>query len=241
MPRMQQYWGVSLLIPLFVLAGCVYDPDDPCGEGLELKDSVCVCQPNHIPEEVGRCIPCGEFEQAFSDTCECIEGYLRNSEGVCVVSKQGKPCSATEPCDDTIFTYCHLLDGGNVGYCTTQGCSSNNDCLGKYTCETRVSPQYCMRPATGLGKACDGPDGCAQYEAWSCDYFFAHTCQVAACDLDDILDCPRGYACCSWPKLVGNTYLSAGGTRGIPTNYCYPESAINDNVDLGAECGAVNK
>jgi hypothetical protein len=148
------------------------------------------------------CAACGENEiTGATGACECTVGYGRTSpqEACAPLSPAlGKSCDTqSEPCTDTQFNYCHAASG-TQGYCTTQGCTTSDDCVGGYTCEVSASPTYCGQPATtpvGLGKPCKSDADCAGTEATYCDLFVTMGCLVQGCTMAPD-NCPSGYECC---------------------------------------------
>ncbi len=123
----------------------------------------------------------------------------------------GADCSVDEPCQDSSYPHCQLVDGTS-GYCTISDCTSTADCEGGYVCDLSASPSYCKRPPLGAGMPCTSNDDCAGTDATYCDIFVSMTCLVENCSLDPN-DCFEGSECCD---------LSA---FGIPQPLCLPTGA----------------
>ncbi len=200
-------------------AGCV------CKEGFGKTDPAAACVPCAPTEVTGptgacqcaagygrseptaACVACGENETTgATGACECMTGFGRTTpQDPCVrFTALGLECDTqANPCTDATFNYCHAASG-TQGYCTTQGCTSSDECLGGYTCSTAISPSYCHQPgsaAVGLGKACTSDADCAGTEATYCDLMLTHACLVQGCSLTAD-NCPTGYECCDMSALM---------------------------------------
>lgn len=190
------------------LPACIYDSDNPCGEGgFEAygDNQRCVCPEGAVMTPTG-CLECGEHEIATATSCVCETGYSRSAPGEpCEeAAGLGAECDPGSPeCEDA---YPHCEPAGDSGYCTTDGCSSSDDCEGGYACN---ADSVCERPPVGLGESCAGPDDCAGTEATFCDSFMTMTCQVQGCSLDPD-DCFEGYECCDLSMF------------GLPEPLCVP-------------------
>jgi len=76
---------------LALIAGCMVDDDDVCGENQVEKNGyfrACECTKTTVPSEDGRsCRPCGVNEHAQSGMCVCNDGFIRPDAGA--------PCTAS--------------------------------------------------------------------------------------------------------------------------------------------------
>jgi hypothetical protein len=194
------------------LPACVYDADNPCGEGgfeVDGDGELCVCPDDTVLTPEG-CLECGDHEVATASSCECEDGYARPSAGEpCeeVPSGLGAEC---DPADSMCpAEYDHCEPAGDAGYCTSADCTSSDDCEGGYACN---ADSICERPPVGLGASCSSPEDCAGTEATFCESVMTMTCQVEGCSLTSN-DCFEGYACCD---------LS---TFGVPSPLCLPTGA----------------
>jgi hypothetical protein len=186
-----------LIVQCVLLAqACVYDADDRCDEGQRVEGDFCVCLEGLVPAEVG-CAPCGDHETAVDGACACDEGYARGGEGACeeVSAELGQGCDPSDAsgCPDA-YPACQASEF-DVGYCTTEGCASDDDCEGGYLCDTRTRPSHCARPTIGLGDACETHEDCADKEATFCVTIMMGGCAIEGCSAPDV-GCPPGYACC---------------------------------------------
>jgi hypothetical protein len=201
--------GLSLGLAAYAVTGCIYDADKPCGDDYAVYgDGVrCVCPEGTAYTPAG-CVACGEHEVASASGCACEEGYSRPSaDAPCVPtpSDLGAECDPAAPACDPLFDHCE--PAGESGYCTTTGCTTNDDCSGGYACNAE---SVCQRPPVGLGQTCASADDCAGTEATFCESFMTHTCQVQGCQLDQN-DCFSGYECCDYSAF------------GLPQPLCVPE------------------
>jgi hypothetical protein len=188
--------GVGLGLAAYTVSGCLYDPDEPCGDEFSVYgDNVrCVCPEGTAYSPTG-CVACGEHEVASAAGCTCEDGYSRASaEEPCTETPSGlgAECDPNAPDCPAPYDHCEPTDG--AGYCTTTGCTTNDDCTGGYRCN---GSGVCQRPPLGLGQACASADDCAGTEATFCDNFMTHSCQVQGCRLD-ANDCFLGYECCDF-------------------------------------------
>ena len=212
--RRHRLWlGVVWLAALagLPLQGCLYDPDQPCDEGMVLYgDGLrCVCAEGLVYTPTG-CVACGDHEVATPGGCVCEDGYSKpTADAACqeTPSGLGVSCNPAAPACAPEYAHCEPSAGG--GYCTTAGCTSSDECEGGYACNAE---SICERPPLGLGQACETPDDCAGTEATFCDSFMTHSCQVQGCSLSSD-DCFSGFECCD---------LSA---FGLPEPLCVPEGA----------------
>jgi hypothetical protein len=201
--------GFSLGLVAYVLSGCLYDADHPCGDDFDVYgDGVrCVCPAGTAYSPAG-CVACGEHEVASDAGCTCAEGYSRPStDAPCALTPSGlgAECDPAAPACEALFDHCE--PAGEAGYCTTAGCTTNDECTGGYACNT---DGVCQRPPVGLGQACETAADCASTEATFCESFMTHTCQVQGCRLDEN-DCFSGYECCDYSAF------------GLPQPLCVPE------------------
>lgn len=192
----------------FSLGGCLYDSDQPCDAGMEVygDGERCVCPAGTVYTPLG-CEVCGDHEIATPTACVCEEGYARpTADAACVETPTGLGAACDPAASACPPAYDRCQPAGASGYCTTSGCTSNEDCEGGYACNADA---ICQRPPTGLGMSCTSPDDCAGMEATFCDTFVARSCQVQGCTLDPN-DCFSGFECCD---------LSA---FGLPQPLCIP-------------------
>lgn len=194
------------------VAGCLYDPDAPCGEDLEESEdgTRCVCPEGSVYTEDG-CVTCGEHEVASASGCVCEEGYVRPpSGGACEEGTPpgglGSECDPAAPACTEPYDHCEPASGS--GYCTS-GCETNDDCEGGYACNAE---SICQRPPLGMGMSCSGPEDCAGTEATYCDTFVSMTCLVQGCQVDPN-DCFGGFECCDLTAV------------GVPQPICIPAGA----------------
>jgi hypothetical protein len=193
-----RHWlfGVGLGVAAHAASGCLYDPDEPCGKELSVHgDNVrCVCPEGTAYSPTG-CVTCGEHEVASAAGCSCKDGYSRASaEAPCTETPSGLGAECDPDAPDCAAPYDHCEPTSGTGYCTTTGCTTNDDCTGGYACNAAA---VCQRPPIGLGQACASADDCAGTEATFCDSFMTHSCQVEGCRLDTN-DCFPGNECCDF-------------------------------------------
>lgn len=203
-------FGVAWLALLAPAApGCIYDPDQPCGENMEMSsDGIhCVCVAGTVYTPDG-CVTCGDHEVPTAAGCVCEDGYSKpTADAACVETPAGlgAACDPAAPACTAPYDHCEPASGS--GYCTTTGCTTSDECEGGYACNAEAT---CQRPPVGLGKGCETPDDCAGTEATFCDSFQTHSCQVQGCTLDPN-NCFVGFECCD---------LSA---FGLPQPLCVPQ------------------
>jgi hypothetical protein len=211
-PRRRHWLGVVCLGFLSqAVPGCLYDPDKPCGDGMDVygDNERCVCPPGAAYTATG-CVTCGAHEVASASGCACEDGYSRpTANAACVETPTdlGSACDPAAPDCPTPYDHCEPAADG--GYCTTAGCTTTEDCKGGYACN---ADSVCQRPPNGLGSSCTTPDDCAGTEATFCDTFMTHSCQVQGCAFDPD-SCFPGFECCD---------LSA---FGLPQPLCIPQGA----------------
>ena len=156
--RMRCLW--CLPIVLSVLAGCIVDGDDRCGQRqIELKGMYvgCVCEPGYVFSSDGsRCVKCGEHETVRDNACVCDEGYARaNSNAAC------------EPISDGAGP--NTAEDGAVPADTGEGtdCTTSADCEGLYAtyCVTLLPPSRCVIEGCASGeRICPGGTVCCSFE-----------------------------------------------------------------------------
>ena len=198
-----------------VAGACTFNPDDRCGphENIYGNNDVCVCEEGAALTASG-CVPCAEHEVPGADGCVCADGYSRPvANAACELAPValGAACSTDAPCADASYNHCQPAANGTA-YCTNTGCASSNDCSDGYGCDANASPTVCMRPPSGLGKACMSATDCADGEATYCESFMTHQCLVQDCTLSPD-NCFPGWVCMD---------LS---TFGLP-NLCVPPGAM---------------
>jgi hypothetical protein len=210
--RKNRHTRVGLLMLCF-FAGCSFDPDNRCSPGQLFNDEINVCYcPSGTVNVEGGCKACGANEKVSNQQCVCANGSLRVASGVCTISAPGlaEPCVPGQSaiCSNPAYPVCTASPAGG-GYCTSSGCTTDVNCPSGFTCATWATPSYCMRPATGLGKACVAQNDCASQEASYCETQVAKACLVSGCDLA-INNCQTGFVCCDVSSY------------GIATNLCAP-------------------
>ena len=172
---------------------------------------MCAAGSNTVSGDHG-CVACAEHEIAVNDACTCAAGYQVPSGGTaCVIVPKalGDSCASDAECTDATYDSCRL--NGDTGYCTSTGCTTNDDCAGGYACNVSGDPSFCQRPPVGQGMACTSSRDCAGTEAPYCLTIQANTCFVP-CSLTGN-DCFAGYQCCDLPKASANL---------IPKPLCLP-------------------
>lgn len=203
--------GTKLIVTLLLLlAGCMVD-DYACSEHQVLSEGqllTCQCEAGYVlgPEGYG-CVACPQNEVvSTTGKCECATGFTRNAmTGVCEViegSYAGRPCSASSPCGQPV-PYCALSE--SMPYCTTSGCTVNNDCPMDWQCHHDAGQSFCKTPPTGLGMTCTSSADCEGKEASHCERFVKHVCVVNNCH-DNPGICPSQSSCCDMrATLVGQS------------------------------------
>lgn len=190
--------------------GCLYDPDQPCSDGMEVygDKARCVCPAGSVYTATG-CVVCGVHEVAGPSSCDCEDGYSRPAAGeACALTPDGLGDACDPAAPDCPAPYDHCEPSSDSGYCTST-CETSDDCKGGYACN---EDSICQHPPTGLGTPCTTPDDCAGTEATFCDTVVAHSCQVQGCKLDPN-DCFSGYECCDLSSF------------GVPQPLCIPQGA----------------
>jgi hypothetical protein len=169
--------GAAPLLAVLSAVACV-DSDDRCGSQREFDAAeICVCKP-------------GTFDQ----------------NGVCVemappANGLGNACNESTPCDDPAFPECHMLEDGS-GYCTSNDCTSNDDCGKGFRCALEAAPAYCRAPPTGQGVACESDDDCKDFEATFCSVGNPAGVVCLVRDCVDDSGCSPGYACLDLGSFV---------------------------------------
>lgn len=187
---------LSFAAVLIWSGGCLVDTEKPCAENqveFEGDFSGCVCAPNSVatPDGAG-CTPCGVFEVVKGGQCECDTGYARIA-GACQPSALGSACSAEMPCAEP-YSFC-----ASGGYCTTSGCTGNQDCTAAYWCDSSGAESFCRQNPSGLGKTCTTSADCAGLEASRCAQ---GTCQVGGCAAAGAPACFSDFVCCDFTALA---------------------------------------
>jgi len=197
------------------MSACIYHADDVCSSG-EVQDpatDACVCAPNSVPVKrpitvlvpqprdptlISMCVPCGANEQVVGGACVCAQGFVKGRDG-CVVTNLGATCGSDQDCLDGDATHCQVGGGTTAGYCTTIGCTANQDCTGaNYACVMGASDRYCRRPPLNEGNDCaaQGLDPTCGAEAPVC--LLGH-CTFIGCATD--ADCSSARKCCDLSHL----------------------------------------
>lgn len=208
--RTHTSWGrrlATLLVSSAALAACIIDSGDPCGPNQVVTgehNELCVCAPGAVLVEA-RCVPCGEHEVPGAAGCVCDTGYQRAAPTdpcTAATSSMGFACDAgSAPCADPAYPRCEAVHG-TAGYCTKEGCTTDAECGGGYTCSSAQSPSFCEKLApTGEGEACAAAADCAGKEASLCDTFMTQTCLVQNCTTTPD-SCSKGRLCCPIPGFV---------------------------------------
>lgn len=210
--RDRRHANVGIFL-LCVFAGCGFDPDNRCSRDQLFNDEINVCYcPSGTISVDGACKACRANEKVSNQQCVCVEGSQRDANGGCTISEPGlaEPCVPGQPptCSNPAYPTCTASSAGG-GYCTSSGCTTNSNCPAGFTCATWASPSFCMRPATGLGKACVAQNDCVSQEASYCETQAAKACLVSGCDLA-INNCQTGFVCCDVSSY------------GIALNLCAP-------------------
>jgi hypothetical protein len=174
--------------------GCLFDPDDRCGESQAYDGTRCVCAEG-LSLVDGQCARCGEHAVGSAEGCACEAGYVRlTTDGPCEADAAlGRACTADADCTDTRYPSCRVEAGG--GYCTSSGCSTYADCVGDWACNTRETPSFCERPPSGLGTPCTSSADCSTFAASHCESVIAGTCLVNECSSDPD-KCHGDWVCC---------------------------------------------
>lgn len=206
----QPWLGLAWLgLTAHLMPGCLYDPDDPCSEGMEVygDNMRCVCPEGSAYTPQG-CVTCGEHEIASASGCSCEDGYSRPSaDAPCVETPSGLGAECDPAAPMCLAPYEHCEPASDSGYCTTDGCTTTDDCENGYACN---AGSVCQRPPLGQGMTCESADDCAGTEATFCELGLTHQCHVQGCQLEPN-DCFPGYACCDLSMF------------GVPELLCVPE------------------
>lgn len=211
----------TLALLVSASGGCIVD-DGRCSAhqvaDADFATSVnqCVCEDGYILSSKGYgCEPCGMHEEVVNGKCECEAGYARESDTAACEeirgSLAGTACSESQPCSDP-NPYCVATT--DAGFCTTRGCTRNDDCPANWRCETSESDSYCAMPPDRLGEACESSSDCSADGAAYCETLMAHVCLVKDCARHPA-QCPSASVCCD---------LSAF----IDTSLCLPKSTLVD-------------
>ena len=181
----------------------------------------CVCEAGYVlsPRGYG-CVPCGKNEEPKNDECVCKSGFTRASATAdceeVAGSVLGAECDAEKPCNDP-NPYC--AESEESPYCTTRGCTRNDDCPMDWRCGTAGDERFCQKPPPGFGMPCQSSADCAGTEATFCETLQTHMCIVSNC-AGHPSDCPSQSSCCDLTALIGtslcvtNAALSGGKCPG---------------------------
>lgn len=170
----------------------------------------CSCDPGYVLSPMGYgCVPCGANEEVKSDTCVCKAGFTRASDtGPCEAvmgSELGATCDAAQSCNGP-NPYCALSE--DTPYCTTQGCTRNDDCSADWRCDTSGAQSFCKKPPSGFGMHCEASADCAGNEAAFCETLNTHMCIVSNC-VGSPGGCPSQSVCCDLTTFVGTSLCVA--------------------------------
>jgi hypothetical protein len=200
--------------------GCVYDPDDRCGElQHEIDNDRCVCDAGYVPSDTG-CVPCGDHEVEKNGACECVPGFARPAEGATceeIPAELGIACDDSTPClEGGKYPLCHVTEDA-AGYCTST-CTDDGDCGGGYRCQADGEAGFCRRPPVGFGDDCDSDADCTG-EATFCETIQSHVCLVR-CSAGKTAGCFVGDVCCDYslfePVCVPATACTKNGGLEVP-------------------------
>jgi hypothetical protein len=205
--------GIVTLLGLVLASGCIFNPDERCGEN-QVYDQAslgCKCVPTAIASATG-CTPCGANEEPVAGKCSCKTGYKLGATGVCEVSQslQNTACTPGAACADAKYSRCAPGPAG-TGYCTNP-CTGAAGCeTAGWVCTTWEATPYCKRPPTGVGTSCTTQAQCASFDANVCETTQAKACIVTGCMVTPNT-CSGGMACCDYAKVGGPTICVAPGT-----------------------------
>lgn len=159
------------------LAGCLVDADNRCGDNQVLQNGLC------------RCV---EDAKLIGNECIVVDAAVVPEMG------QGAACEpTTQPCMDPAFPHCQKAPSGAY-YCTSTGCTRNDDCTNGYLCVAATSPSYCRRPYVGQATPCETSADCAGYDATLCSTL-AKVCLVRDCVADA---CDPDWSCYDASQVV---------------------------------------
>ena len=195
-----------------------------CNDGYEMKNGVCVpkTEPTPPPEPITcnscedlvgeQCVPrtCGTNEHCdvAQDECVCDEGYLPDSQNVCVLNQcpDFQPTDCITDCDpitgsETYATLCH-----NDEYY----CNNNHECTNP--CDEATYDHECQT-CTPQGQSAD-----IQNKTGTCGTSGAYVCQSGSCvDPCTIGEHPTDACTPSWHAENGTCvpdYAQAGTSCG---------------------------
>lgn len=177
--------AIACLALATVTGGCFVDSDAPCGENQDLDDTA---------------------------ACVCVTGTGLADDGHSCVAMEPTPpglglaCDeASAPCTDPAHPRCQASEAGD--YCTSETCTSSDDCEAGYACREAEAASYCERPPIGQGATCTSDEDCSGGEATYCESQISNQCLVLGCDVDS---CFEGFECCDLRPL------------GTPDALCVP-------------------
>lgn len=184
----------------------------------------CSCDPGYVLSPMGYgCIPCGDNEEDNNGKCVCKSGFARTSDSAPCEEVQGSArgasCDTSQPCNDP-NPYCAVSE--SMPYCTTQGCSRNDDCPMDWRCGNADGTRFCQKPPQGFGDHCQSMADCSGKEAAFCETLMTHMCIVSDC-VSHPSDCPSQSSCCDLTSLIGaslcvaNSVLTDGKCPGGST------------------------
>ena len=210
---------------------CEREGEDACGEHAKCKNKDggfdCECE--------------GPAYTGDGKSCECAEGYIRDSDGFCL-AEDGKQCSDNLDCMNR-----HCVGGT----CCAQRCSEPGECHTDEgaTCEDGKS---CVYPKTKDGTACDDVKACTAES----------TCQDGACvsgdrptDCDDENPCtddsceePAGCknqnntaSCDDKDACTTDDRCQTGRCQGSPRMDCAAQSDVCNVGECDPGSGACRK
>ena len=191
-----------MIVASGLFGGCLYDPDERCGEHQVLEADACQCIETAVL--IGnQCVPCEKDKVPGEAECVCDEGFVTSATGECLspngTEGQGEVCTDDSDCVETGAATCVTDAVGS--YCTVTGCESYEDCLDGYACDLDGDESFCARAPTGLDETCGSTDDCSEFEASYCETALEKKCKVE-CKNDPGV-CHGDWVCCDYTALIG--------------------------------------
>lgn len=174
------------LVGGFLVSACLYDADEPCGEGQVLRDGACHCEDGSAL--VGKtCVACGPGEEATENGCETALESL------------GEPCTNSDECNPDGANLC--VDDEEESYCSLGGCETSLDCPETFACDVERTEPACIKGPSGFGTSCEDSAECEGFEAAYCESLQEKVCMLECGDDPSV--CPSDWVCCDFSGLVG--------------------------------------